>query len=121
MFPKPYIEVDYKSIYTIHSYHPPKNRWRKLPLLNAFWESVVIALITIAYGMRWERYYTAFISVVMNVVFTVVLFSSTDLPPQMSGILIIYIVLGSITAWKTLRPIFFLFGTKTFGALAHGL
>jgi hypothetical protein len=89
-----------------------------LPLLNAFWESVVIALITIVYGVRWERHYTAFISVVMNVVFTVVLFSSTDLPAQMAGILIIYIILGVITAWRTLRPVFFLFGTKTFGALA---
>jgi len=54
----------------------------------------------------------------MNVVFTVVLFASTNFPTQMGGILIIYIVLGFVTAWKTLRAIFFLFGTKTFGALA---
>lgn len=106
------------SLSTLSIFITPEKSVEKMPLLNAFWESMVIALITIAYGMRWERYYTAFISVVMNVVFTVVLFSSTDLPPQMSVILIIYIVLGFITAWKTLRPIFFLFGTKTFGALA---
>jgi len=89
-----------------------------MPLLNAFWESVVIALVTTAYGLRWERHYTAWISVVMNVVFTVILFASTDLPPQMGLVLGAYIVLGFVTAWRTLRSIFFLFGTKTFGALS---
>jgi len=89
-----------------------------MALLNPVAESLVIALVTIVYGIRWERHYTAWISVVMNVVFTVVLFSSVDMPSQMGVILGIYIVLGIVTAWRTLRPIFFLFGTKTFGALS---
>lgn len=89
-----------------------------MPLLSPIAESIIIALVTIGYGIRWERYYTAFISVVMNVVFTLVLFSSVNLPSQMEWILSIYIVLGFVTAWRTLRGIFFLFGTKTFGALS---
>jgi hypothetical protein len=89
-----------------------------MPLLNPLEESGVIALIAIAYGMRWERHYTAWISVVMNVVFTVVLLSSTDLPPQMDWIVGVYIALGIICAWRTLRKYFFLFGEKTFGALS---
>lgn len=89
-----------------------------MPLLNAFWESVGIALVTIAYGLRWERYYTAWISVVMNVVFTAILFASTDFPVGFFWVVLVYIVLGVVTLWRTLRSIFFLFGTKTFGALS---
>ncbi len=80
-------------------------------------ESLVIALITIAYGIRWERHYTAWISVVMNLVFTVVLLSSTDFPSQMYWILGGYIVLGIVAAWKTLRDWSFLFGTKLWGII----
>ncbi len=89
-----------------------------MPLLSPIAEALVIALVTIAYGMRWERHYTAWISVVMNVVFSVVLASSTDLPSQMLWILGFYILLGVITAWRTLRRGFFLFGAKSFGALS---
>jgi hypothetical protein len=88
-----------------------------MPLLDPVAAAIVIALVTIAYGLRWEKYYTAWISVVMNVVFTVVTVSSTDFPIEIAYILIAYIVVGAMAAWQNWRSLFFLFGTKTFGAL----
>lgn len=89
-----------------------------MPLLDPTAEAIVIALVSIVYGIRWERYYTAWISVVMNIVFTAVLLASVDFPTGFIWIIAIYIGLGIVALVKTLRHIFFLFGTKTFGALS---
>jgi len=75
-------------------------------------------LVTIAYGVRWECYYTAWISVVMNIVFTTILMATVDLPPEMTIILIVYIAIGIVSAWRNWRVLFNLFGAKTFGALS---
>jgi len=76
-----------------------------------------MSFVSIAYGMRWERYSTAWISVVMNVVFTALLLGSSDLPIMIYIILFSYVVLGAIVAWKNIDTLYSLFGTKTFGAL----
>ena len=75
-------------------------------------------MVTIAYGVRWECYYTAWISVVMNIVFTTILMATVDLPPEMTIILIVYIAIGIVSAWRNWRVLFNLFGAKTFGALS---
>jgi len=88
-----------------------------LPLLPPFWSNLAMSFVSIAYGMRWERYSTAWISVVMNVVFTALLLGSSDLPIMIYIILFSYVVLGAIVAWKNIDTLYSLFGTKTFGAL----
>lgn len=89
-----------------------------MPILSPAWEGLIIALVTIAYGVRWECYYTAWISVVMNIVFTSILLASVDLPGEMTVILIVYIAIGIVSAWRNWRVLFNLFGAKTFGALS---
>lgn len=89
-----------------------------MPFLDATAEGILIGVVSIVYGLRWERYYTAWISVVMNVVFTAILLGSTDFPNGFVWIIVAYIALGIVTLYRTMRTIFFLFGTKTFGALA---
>lgn len=89
-----------------------------MPILTSELEYLVVSFVTIAYGLRWERYYTAWISVVMNVVFTAVLLASATLPLGVVYVLIAYVILGVMAAKQDWRPIFFLFGTKTFGALS---
>lgn len=81
-------------------------------------ESLVVSIVTIAYGLRWERYYTAWISVVMNIVFTTILWASTDLPIGVVYVLVVYIALGLVSATKNVRGVFRFFGTKSFGALS---
>jgi len=89
-----------------------------MPLLDATTTPIVVALVTIIYGLRWERHYTAWISVVMNVVFTAILLGSTDMPREVAIVLGFYILLGIISARKSWRKTFDLFGGKTFGALS---
>jgi len=89
-----------------------------MPLLDPTAEAVLLGLVSLVYGIRWERYYTAWISVVMNVVFTIILFASTEFPAGFVWVVLVYIALGIVTLWRTLRRIFWLFGTKTFGALS---
>ena len=89
-----------------------------MPILSLAWEGLIIALVTIAYGVRWECYYTAWISVVMNMVFTTIVLATVDLPPEVTVILIVYIAIGIVSAWRNWRLLFNLFGAKTFGALS---
>jgi hypothetical protein len=95
-----------------------KQEENRVPILSGALESLVISIVTIAYGLRWERYYTAWISVVMNVIFTAIVWGSTDLPMAVIYVLAVYIALGVASAWKNIRTLFPLFGTKTFGALS---
>lgn len=89
-----------------------------MPILTLALEGLIIALVTIVYGVRWECYYTAWISVVMNIVFTTVLLASVDLPTEITVILIVYVAIGVVSAWRNWRVLFNLFGAKTFGALS---
>jgi hypothetical protein len=54
----------------------------------------------------------------MNITFTAILWASTDLPLGVLYVLVAYMALGVISAVKKIRKVFFLFGTKTFGALS---
>jgi hypothetical protein len=69
-----------------------------MPFLNAPQASVLIAIITIAYGIRWERHYVAWIAVVMNLVFTVVMLAIVDLPVNVVIVLVAYIIAGIVSA-----------------------
>lgn len=89
-----------------------------MPILTPDLEYLVVSLVTIAYGLRWERYYTAWISVVMNIVFTAILLASATLPSVVVYLLVGYVAIGVLSAWRGWRSLFFLFGTKTFGALS---
>jgi len=54
----------------------------------------------------------------MNAVFTAILLASASLPILVVYVLAAYVALGVLSAWRHWRSIFFLFGTKTFGALS---
>lgn len=86
-------------------------------LFPPFVSDILMSLVSIGYGMRWERYYTAWISVVMDVVFTVIFLGSNDLPLPIIFILIVYVILGVLVAKKGIDWLYPLFGTKTFGAM----
>jgi hypothetical protein len=89
-----------------------------MPPLPPFWTNLIASVVTIAYGVRWERHYTAWISVVMNVVFTSLLLGSSDLPNLVYLFLFLYVALGVTVAWKNKKSWYSVFGTKSFGALS---
>jgi phosphoglycerol transferase MdoB-like AlkP superfamily enzyme len=76
-----------------------------------------MSFVSIGYGVRWERYYTAWMSVIMNLIFTALFLGSNDLPIIICFILALYVILGVAVAYKGKRMLYSLFGTKTFGAL----
>ncbi len=83
------------------------------PIITDF----LMSFVSIAYGMRWENHYTPWISVVLNVVFTFIFLSSNDLPMLVILILLSYVFIGILVAWKGVGLLYAFFGTKTFGAL----
>jgi hypothetical protein len=95
-----------------------KEKWVKnLILFPPFVSDILMSLVSIGYGIRWERYYTAWISVVLNVIFTAVFLGSNDLPIVVIAILLLYVALGISVAKRGIDWLYPLFGTKTFGAL----
>lgn len=84
--------------------------------LNESLATLASAVILIVYGIRWERNYTAWVSVVLNIPTILLSAATTDLPPQLHLLIVAYVGLGFLTARKSWRKIFFLFGSKSTGA-----
>jgi hypothetical protein len=74
------------------------------------------AIILVLYGIRWERNYTAWIAIVLNVPTVLLTAATTDLPSELRILIVAYLAFGVLTACRSWRKIFFLFGSKTAGA-----
>jgi hypothetical protein len=97
-----------------------------MPLFPPILVDTLIAIVTVAYGIRWERWYTEWISVLMNLVFTVFFLGANDLPLLVYVALSLFLIIGiilllkcdeKIGRWK-LKRLYPIFGSKTFGALS---
>ncbi len=86
-------------------------------LLPPFLADIIISLVSVAYGIRWECHYTAWMSVFLNVVFTAIFLVSNDLPLLVIGVLLAYVALGAVIVKFNFSQLYSLFGTKTFGAM----
>jgi len=87
------------------------------PILTPLTLDIILALVSIGYGMKWECHYTAWISVVMNIIFTAIFLSSNPLPLAVLIILLVYVAIGVAVAKGKAKRAYSFFGTKTFGAL----
>lgn len=88
------------------------------PFLPTLYLDLGLAVVSILYGLRWECHYTAWISVVMNVVFTGFFLFENPLPLMVLIALLIYIAFGVVVAKRSVDWAYSAFGTKTFGSLA---
>lgn len=87
------------------------------PILPPLAVDLIMSLVSISYGMAVECHYTAWYSVVMNVIFTAIFLGSNALPLWIIIILLVYVGIGVIVAKYDADWAYSLFGTKTFGAL----
>src|SRR5271157_1440855 len=87
------------------------------PILTPLEIDLIISLIMIVYGVVVECHYTAWYSVVMNIVMTAVFLGSNPLPLVVMIILLVYVGIGVLVAKFDVDWAYSLFGTKTFGAL----
>lgn len=118
VFAYPNQKIHQCFIYEVHNSKMPRRWfWQNLILLSPLIADIIMSLVSIAYGMRWECHYTAWMSVLLNVIFTAIFLSSNDFPVFVILILIVYVLIGVVVAKKNYRQLYSLFGTKTFGAL----
>lgn len=87
------------------------------PVLTPLEIDLIMALISIGYGMTVECHYTPWYSVVLNVILTAFFLGSNALPLIALIVLVIYVAIGFVVAKFSLKRAYSLFGTKTFGAL----
>lgn len=89
-----------------------------MPILSPVISSLVSAGILIGYGIIWEKHYVAWASVVMNLIYSLLLLSSINVPILFAEILAIYLLLGFVFSAIGVSEAYILFGTKTYGSLA---
>lgn len=87
------------------------------PVLPVWASDLIMALITIGYGMYWERYYTPWVSVILTLVLTSLFLGSNALPIFVIVVLLGYLLIGVLVAVFSISFLKDLFGTKAFGAL----
>jgi hypothetical protein len=87
------------------------------PVLPPWATDILMSLASIWYGMTWECHYTAWASVIMNIIFTAIFLGSNALPLIAIEVLLVYLALGVVIAKFSIKKLKSLFGTKTFGSL----
>jgi hypothetical protein len=87
------------------------------PILTPLEIDLIMSLVLIAYGMAVECHFTAWYSVVMNVIMTAIFLGSNALPLIVIIILLAYVAIGIVVAKEDVDWLYSVFGTKTFGAL----
>jgi hypothetical protein len=92
-----------------------------LPALGALEGEIAIALVTIGIGIVMEKWYVSWWSVGINVISFLVALTTLPLEPYSMGLLLGYTILGGVSAWKRWNRLYFLFGSKTYGALMLAL
>jgi hypothetical protein len=94
---------------------------KQLPVLNLLEGEIAVALLTIGIGIVMEKWYVSWWSVGINVLSFFVALMTLDLEPYSMALLLGYTVLGGVSAWKRWNKLYFLFGSKTYGALMLAL
>jgi len=92
-----------------------------LAALSAIQGELLFAVLTIGIGIVMERWYVSWWSVGINILSLVVGLTTLDLAPTAMGLLVAYTFLGFLSAWRRWRGAYFLFGSKTYGALMLAL
>ena len=103
-----------------------KRKGEIMPTFPPLLTDTLLSIVTIGYGVRWECHYTAWISVFMNLIFTIFFLGGNDLPFFVYIALFVFLSLGiivlikgdkKITSKVKVKTFYPVFGSKTFGSL----
>jgi len=92
-----------------------------LPVLGLLEGEIAVALLTIGIGIVMEKWYVSWWSVGINVISFFVALMTLDLDQYSMVLLLSYTILGGLSALKRWNRVYFLFGSKTYGALMLAL
>jgi len=90
-----------------------------MAILSPIQGEILAAVATIIIGIVMEKWYVSWWSIGTNVGNAIITLTTLELGRDLSGLtlLLIYVVLGGVSAWKRWERAYFLFGCKTYGAL----
>lgn len=90
-----------------------------MPILTPIQGELLVACVTIGYGIAIEKWFVSRASILANVFTWLVLIFTVDLSPLILLIMIIWLMIGLAIVWEDGKGgIKQLFGSKVFGSLA---
>lgn len=90
-----------------------------MPLLTPLEGQLIIAVVTIGYGIFVEKWYVSRSSIVVNAMTWFIILFTIDVENWLLGIMGIWLLIGLALVWETGHGGFKqLFGSKVFGSLA---
>jgi hypothetical protein len=86
-------------------------------MLSAIQGEIATALVTIGIGIIMEKWYVSWWSVGINIINLIVVLTTLELSPTSGLVLGAYVVVGFLCAFYRVKRAYFMFGSKTYGAL----
>jgi len=87
-----------------------------MPLPSEY-ATLLWGVFTIGYGILVEKYYVSKWTLVANLAGLIIILFTVDLPIAVAIGLIVFLIIGMVSFWAHLTPIFCLFGSKTYGSI----